>query len=202
MHTVLPVSFYARPDVEVIARQLLGKILCTSVNGQETSAVIVETEAYSGEHDRACHSCIYGKTKRTEIMFGNPGVAYVYLCYGIHHLFNVVTNTVNKADAVLIRAAEPLEGVDIMLHRRNKIRSDSSLCRGPGNLSKALGITTGHYGTGLTGADAIYIKDAGIRYNPAEIAAVPRVGVQYAGDDALLPRRFYIKNNPNVSKPV
>lgn len=201
MHPVLPLSFYARPDVETIARQLLGKVLYTCFDGQKTAAVIVETEAYSGENDRACHSCIYGKTKRTEVMFGRPGAAYVYLCYGIHHLFNVVTNTAGKADAVLIRAAEPLEGIDIMRQRRNKTSQDASLCSGPGNLSKALGITTAAYGTDLTG-ETISIRNPGSRILPSQIAAVPRVGVHYAGDDALLLRRFYIKNNPNVSKPL
>jgi DNA-3-methyladenine glycosylase len=194
-------QFYRRKNVVTIARELLGKIIQTRVEGVTTSARIVETEAYRGEGDRASHAFGGRRTRRTEVMYGDGGVAYIYLCYGIHHLFNVVTNNKDIPHAVLIRAGEPVEGIADMLVRAGKAKPDISLTRGPGNLSRALGIYTSLSGTSLSGNE-INIFDDGTRYKPAEIGVSPRIGVDYAGDDALLPYRFYVKGNRYVSGSV
>ena len=151
-------SFYARPDVVAVARELLGKVLVTNFEGAETSAIITETEAYAGAVDRASHAYGGKVTPRNRIMYGDPGFAYVYLCYGIHHLFNVVTNIPGIAHAVLIRAVHPLTGKKIMLERR-KVKKLTTA--GPGTLTQALGIKTKHTGTDLLG-DLITIEDHGI----------------------------------------
>ncbi len=189
----LPQSFYARHDVAQIAQELLGKVLCTNINGAFTAGIIVETEAYCGKSDKACHSFVHGKTERTKVMFGEAGHAYIYLCYGIHHLFNVVTNIEGLADAVLIRAIEPLEGIETILQRRNKKTLTRNVGGGPGIVSNALGITTDFYGTNLQG-NLIWLEDRKIFFQASSVIASPRVGVDYAGDDALLPWRFRVKN--------
>jgi DNA-3-methyladenine glycosylase len=194
-------QFYKRKNVVTIARELLGKIIQTRVEGVTTSARIVETEAYRGEGDRASHAFGGRRTRRTEVMYGEGGVAYIYLCYGIHHLFNVVTNNKEIPHAVLIRAAEPVTGIADMLVRAGKAKPDFSLTRGPGNFSRALGIYTSLSGTSLSGNE-INIFDDGTRYKPAEVGISPRIGVDYAGDDAFLPYRFYVKGNPYVSGRV
>lgn len=191
---ILPLSFYQNPDVVGVSRALLGKYLMTEIAGVVTGGMIVETEAYCGETDKACHAHLNRRTKRTEIMFGPAGHAYVYLCYGIHHLFNIVTNVEGKADAVLVRAIEPQVGIDTMLERREMAKLSPRLTGGPGSLSKALGITTSHYGTALTAAP-IWIEDRGIGFEGDTVVASPRVGVDYAGDDAALPWRFRVKGN-------
>jgi DNA-3-methyladenine glycosylase len=195
----LPASFYERDNVLVIAEELLGKILVTHFDGMLTSGIIVETEAYNGTIDRASHAFAGRRTKRTEVMFGSGGVAYVYLCYGIHHLFNVVTNMHEIPHAVLVRGIEPLEGKEYMMERMNRKKFDYTIGRGPGNVSKALGIKTMHTGSSLS-SDELYIADNDIRYKPSEIIASPRIGVDYAGEDALLDFRFYVKGNKFVSK--
>jgi DNA-3-methyladenine glycosylase len=189
---ILPNSFYCREDVLQVSRELLGKVLCTDVGGVQTKVVITETEAYAGITDRASHAFGGKRTKRTEPMFASGGNAYVYLCYGIHNLFNVVTNVEGVPHAVLIRAGNPVEGVDIMLARRQKSIVDKSLLGGPGSLAKALGITTELTGRTLQGDD-VWIEDHGISAPPGEIDASPRVGVDYAGIDAQLPYRFRAK---------
>jgi DNA-3-methyladenine glycosylase len=191
-------SFYDRPDVVRIARELLGKILVTDFGGQRTSGRIVETEAYNGVVDRASHAWSGRRTKRTEVMFAEAGRAYVYLIYGIHHLFNVVTNKKDIPHAILIRALDPLEGIPLMLQRTGKEKPDHTLTRGPGNLSKALGLATLHTGASLHEGE-IFIGDDGVRPRKAEIGVSPRIGVDYAGPDAELPYRFYIKGNKYVS---
>lgn len=196
---LLPESFYARKDVVKIASELLGKVLVTNFHGEYTSGIIVETEAYAGETDKASHAHGGRRTKRTEIMYAQGGSAYVYLCYGIHHLFNVVTNAKDVPHAILIRAVEPLDGVDIMLARRGKEKLQPSLTAGPGAMSMALGILTEHTGLLLQGPE-IYIEDRGIKVPAKNIVAGTRVGVAYAMDDALRPYRFSIKGNPYVSK--
>ena len=193
-------SFYDRPGVVPVARALLGKILVTQFDGRRTSGRIVETEAYNGVGDRASHAWSGRRTRRTEVMFGPGGTAYVYLIYGIHHLFNVVTNKKDIPHAVLVRALEPTEGIPLMLERTGKPRPDTTLTRGPGNLSRALGLLTLHTGTSLLGDD-IWIGDDGWRPKRSTIVAGPRIGVDYAGPDAALPYRFYIKGNPYVSGP-
>jgi DNA-3-methyladenine glycosylase len=161
--------------------------------------MITETEAYAGVTDKASHAFGNRRTARTEVMFMEGGVAYVYLCYGIHHLFNVVTNVAEIPHAVLIRAGEPLEGIDHMLARRNKTTLTPALTSGPGALSAALGIRTIHSGASLTG-NSISILDMGTNISPSQIVAATRVGVAYAGADALLPYRFYIAGNRFVGK--
>jgi DNA-3-methyladenine glycosylase len=197
---ILKTAFYDRPAVVPVARALLGKILVTVFEGQRTSGRIVETEAYNGVVDGASHAWSGRRTRRTEVMFGPGGVAYVYLIYGIHHLFNVVTNKRGTPHAVLVRALEPLEGIPVMLQRTGKEKLDHSLTRGPGNLSRALGLHTTHTGISLLGEE-IFIADDGYRPRRGEIVATPRIGVDYAGEDAALPYRFFIKGNPYVSGP-
>jgi DNA-3-methyladenine glycosylase len=201
----LPDSFYKRDNVLQIAKELLGKLLVTKCppagqagNGIITSGRIVEVEAYNGIFDKASHAYGGRRTNRNEIMYADGGVAYVYLCYGIHHLFNVVTNTNETPHAILIRALEPVMGVDEMLKRVNKTKLDNTLTRGPGNLSKALGLFIIHSGMSLLSKE-LFVAEDGFIFSNKEIATSPRIGVDYAGKDALLPYRFYIKGNPFVS---
>ena len=185
-------DFYQREDVLAISRDLLGKVLYTQFDGNLTSGIIVETEAYAGVTDQASHAYGGRRTKRTETMYAKGGFAYVYLCYGIHHLFNIVTNKENIPHAVLIRAIQPRDGIKIMLQRRNKKKVDQSLTAGPGSLTRALGITVKDSGT-LLMDNLIWLEDQNINYTNQDILATPRVGVQYAGEDAQNPWRFQIK---------
>ena len=194
----LPAAFYLRSNVVTIAKQLLGKLLVTNFTNELTAGRIVEVEAYNGVADKASHSYGGRRTARTEIMYAAGGTAYVYLCYGIHHLFNVVTNAADTPHAILIRGIEPVKGINVMLQRMHKEKSDYSVGRGPGNVSKTLGITTAHTGVSLLGSD-ISIADDGVIYKRSQVIASPRIGVDYAAEDALLPYRFYIKGNPYVS---
>ena len=194
----LPADFYQREDTLVISRELLGKVLCTNFHGKLTSGIIVETEAYAGITDKASHAYGGRRTKRTETMYAKGGSAYVYLCYGIHHLFNIVTNKENIPHAVLIRAIQPRDGIKIMLQRRNKKKVDQSLTTGPGSLTRALGITVKDSGT-LLMDNLIWLEDQNINYTNQDILATPRVGVQYAGKDAQNPWRFQVENSPWVS---
>jgi DNA-3-methyladenine glycosylase len=196
--TKLNLDFYLGKDVLQIAKELLGKILVTNIDGIHTSARIVETEAYIAITDRASHSYNGRRTSRNEHMYAKGGISYVYICYGMHHLFNVVTNEKNIPDAVLIRGAEPLNGIDAMLQRTNKNKADYKLTGGPGNMSRALGISKIHSGINLRGKE-IFIADDGFVLPPNEIGASKRIGVDGAGEDALLPYRFYIKGNKYVS---
>ena len=184
-----------------IATDLLGKVLVTNFDGKTTSGRIVETEAYNGIIDKAAHSYGGRRTNRNEVMYADGGMSYVFLCYGIHHLFNVVTNTKERPHAVLIRALEPLRGIDEMLYRVRKLKLDNSLTRGPGNLSKALGITTKYNAVSLRSKE-LFIADDGFEYAKREIGISPRIGVDYAGEDALLPYRFFVKGNPYVSGKI
>lgn len=194
----LNAGFYQRDDVTGISRELLGKRLCTRIDDVFTAGIIVETEAYSGAVDRACHAYNNRRTKRTEVIYQPGGVAYVYLCYGIHYLFNIVTNVGEVADAILIRAIEPVDGIGKMLERRKMNKVEKRLTAGPGALSQALGITRDLYGADLTG-DRVWIESTG-GADGFEIETSRRIGVDYAGEDALLPWRFTIKNNQWVSK--
>jgi len=194
----LPPAFYHRSNVVVLAKELLGKLLVTEFDGALTAGRIVETEAYNGIVDKASHAYGGRRTKRTETMYGKGGIAYVYLCYGIHHLFNVVTNKTGIPHAILVRGIEPVKGIPVMLQRMGKENPDYTIGRGPGNVSKALGISVTHTSLSLFDKD-IYIADDGVVIKPAQIAATPRIGVDYAAEDALLPYRFYIKGNPYVS---
>jgi DNA-3-methyladenine glycosylase len=193
----LPLQFYLRDDVVQIAKDLLGKVLVTEWEGVRTSGRIVETEAYAGEGDKASHAS-KGRTKRTGVMYGAGGSAYVYLCYGIHQMFNIVTNIEGVPHAVLIRGIEPLEGIDTMLQRTGKKGLDATLTRGPGNVGKALGFHVTQCGLSLTG-DQLYIKHDGYAFDTANLVTAPRIGVDYAGDHALWHYRFYIRGNKYVS---
>ena len=193
----LPKSFYLRNDVVKIAKELLGKILVTNWNNEYTSGRIVEAEAYAGEIDKASHAS-KGKTKRTSVIFEEGGTAYVYLCYGIHEMFNIVTNKNGIAHAILIRAVEPIEGIDIMLRRTGKNVFNETLTRGPGNVGKAFGFHRSQCGLSLQ-SDELYVADDGYEVDKKLIVASPRIGVEYAGKDALLDYRLYIKGNKFVS---
>ena len=194
----LPLSFYNREDVVTIARELLGKIIVTNIDGQLTSGRIVETEAYSGITDKASHAFNNRRTRRNEHMYAAAGTAYVYICYGMHQMLNIVTNEENIPDAVLIRAIEPLKGIDIMLKRTGKEELDRTLTRGPGNVGKALGIYKHHSGLPLL-HEEIYLLDDFLPIPGEKIGVSKRIGVESAGEDALLPYRFYIIGNRYVS---
>lgn len=203
---LLPVSFYQGDDVLQIARQLIGKILLTRIDGMETAGRIVETEAYAGVKDRASHAFGERRTARVAPMYEAGGISYVYLCYGIHHLFNVVTNRANTPHAVLIRALEPLWGMEAMQQRidpNKKQRFDTdarrmSLTRGPGKLSRALGIETRHTALSLAGPQILLMDDEFV-FPKNRILASPRIGVDYAGKDAALPYRFFVSDHAAVS---
>ena len=186
---ILPREFYLRDDVVEIARELLGMQLCTRVDGRFTKVAITETEAYAGVTDKGSHAYGGRRTKRTEPMFAEGGVAYVYLCYGIHHLFNVVTNVDGVPHAVLIRAGDPLEGVETMLERRKRPKVDAKLLAGPGTVAQALGIKTAQTGLSLNSAE-IWIENEKQDEVARDIIAGPRIGIDYAEEDALLPYRF------------
>lgn len=194
----LPNSFYRQKNVCAVAKALIGKVLVTEFNGILTAGRIVETEAYKGVADKASHAWNGRRTQRTETMYSEGGIAYVYLCYGIHHLFNVVTNVQDVPHAVLLRSVEPVWGVEAMLKRTGKKMPDHSLTRGPGNMSKALGIHVKHNAMSLH-TDELYIVDDGFILKPSQVIATPRIGVGYAGEDAMLPYRFILKDNPYVS---
>ena len=194
----LPIQFYKRADVVLIARELIGKIIVTNFDGLITSGRIVETEAYIGLTDRASHSHGGKRTARNEHMYASAGTTYVYICYGMHHLFNVVTNKKDVPDAVLVRAVEPLKGINIMLKRTGKLKLDNSLTKGPGNAAKALGISKNHSGNNLL-KNEIYIADDGFEIDNTLMGISKRIGVESAGDAALLPFRFYVKGNKYVS---
>ena len=190
-------DFYQRKSVVVIARQLLGKVLFTRINGAITSGMIVETEAYSWK-ECGCHAYGARKTARNAIMFEKGGYAYVYLCYGMHHLFNIVTNGPDIAEAVLIRALEPASGLNTMISRRGNLVKHLHLTSGPGKLTKALGIDRSFNGKSLLDNE-IWVEDTGMNISKSAIMASPRIGIDYAGEDALLPWRFTIKGNSWVS---
>lgn len=180
----LPLTFYERPAL-VVARELLGKVLVLEQGGQRRSGIIVETEAYVGEQDLACHAA-KGRTRRTEVLFGPPGRAYVYLVYGMHHCFNVVTDSEGVAAAVLVRGIEPAEGLP------QGVQTD-----GPGKLCRAMGLALVHNRLDLTG-DTLFLEE-GARLSPRAIRRGPRVGVDYAGEWADRPYRFWVHENPHVS---
>ena len=195
-------DFYLREDVVGISKELLGKYLFTKIDGKLTAGIITETEAYAGETDKASHAYNGRRTNRTEIMFAEGGRSYVYLCYGIHHLFNIVTNYKNTPHAVLVRAIKPVEGMKTILQRRNLeptkdiieqvLSGKKKIAGGPGIVSQALGIQTIHTGLDLT-QNKIWVEDKGCVVKQKDIIVGPRIGVDYAGEDAKLPYRFIIK---------
>ncbi len=197
-HNKLPISFYKRKDVVIVARELIGKVVVTNLDGLITSGRIVETEAYVAHIDKASHSFGGRRTAKNEHMYATAGTAYVYICYGMHQMLNVVTNDKDIPDAVLIRAIEPLEGIDIMLKRTGKPKMDFTLTRGPGNVGKALGIFKKHSGSHLLDEE-IYLADDGFKTKDNEIGISKRIGVESAFPDSELPYRFYLKGNKYVS---
>ena len=198
----LPLDFYDRDDVILIARELLGKIVITQFSGILTSGRIMETEAYIGISDRASHSYDGKRTTRNEHMYAGPGYSYVYICYGIHQMLNIVTNKKGIPDAVLIRALEPLSGIEQMLLRTGKNDGDKTLTRGPGNVGKAMGISSSHSGLSFRSKE-LFIADDLFILQEKEIGSSSRIGVESAGEAALYPYRFYIRGNRFVSgRPV
>lgn len=198
----LTIDFYNRKNVLQIARDLLGKILTTNLDGIVTSGRIVETEAYIGITDKASHAWAGKRTARNEQMYSTAGTGYIYICYGIHQMFNVVTNEKGVPDAILIRAVDPIEGIETMLLRTGKQKLDNTLTKGPGNVGKALGIHKIHSGISLL-ERTIFIAADDFELDESKIGSSKRIGVDYAAEDALLPYRFYVKGNKYVSgRPV
>lgn len=200
MKSKLPLEFYRQEDVVSIARQLLGKHVYSLIDGKLTGGIIVETEAYRGPDDRGSHAHNNRRTPRNEMMYSAGGVAYMYICYGIHDMLNIVTGTDGMSHAALIRAIEPTEGLDTMRIRRGINDQDRRLCQGPGALAKALGLTKLHNGADLQG-DAIWLSDEGTIYNDDQVVASARIGMNFDGPYKTIPWRFYVKGNPFVSRP-
>lgn len=185
-------DFYTRDNVVQIAKDLLGKILITKIDGKITSGIITETEAYNGIFDKACHAYNGRKTERNKVMYEEGGISYVYFCYGMHYLFNVVTNKKDVPDAVLIRGIIPYEGKKIIFQRISEKSMKKGVLNGPGKVTKALSIDKSLNGISLNG-NKIWIEDENIWIDKNKIISGPRIGVDYAGEDALLPYRFYVE---------
>lgn len=193
MGKILPRAFYNR-DTEIVARELLGSILECKTDLGRTSGIIVETEAYIGEHDAACHAAV-GLTKRTAPLYGASGNAYVYFIYGMHWCINAVTRAEGLPSAVLIRALEPLEGMDLMRRRRPRARTDRELTNGPGKLCAALGIDKRINGLPLQ-RHPVVIR-AGQSVAEPDVVITPRIGITQAAD---WPLRYFVRDNPFVSR--
>ena len=196
----LPLKFYQQEDVVSVARQLLGKYVYSHIDGKITGGIIVETEAYQGPEDRGSHAYNDKRTARNQMMYQAGGLVYMYICYGIHDMLNIVTGREEMSHAVLIRAIEPLTGLEAMRIRRNIFDLDKRLCQGPGALSKALGLTKLHNGFDL-GGDVIWLEDKGLIYSENDVIASPRVGMNFDGPYKTIPWRFYVKRNQFVSRP-
>ena len=189
-------SYFLQHDVLTVARDLLGKYLFTLKDGQLTGGVVSEVEAYKGIADRASHAFGGRRTRRNEMMYHEGGVVYMYLCYGMHNMLNIVTNVEDVPDAILIRGIIPTHGEELMLMRTRKSAITPAIGSGPGKVSKLLGLTVADNGCPLTG-DTIWIEDRGVLVPDSQVEVTPRIGVDYAGEDALLPYRFLIKTgNP------
>ena len=190
---LLPKTYYLHPDVVSLAKDLIGKYLFSKIDGQLCGGVITETEAYKGITDRACHAFGGRRTSRNEMMYAEGGVAYVYFCYGMHNMLNVVTNQQDIPEAILIRAIHATHGEELMLKRTGKPQMTPQVTNGPGKVTKALGITRTDNGVSLQ-SNRIWIEDRNFDLSKAEILVTPRIGVDYAGADALLPYRFILPN--------
>ena len=198
----LSLEFYGRSNVVEIAKDLIGKIVVTNINGKITSGRIVETEAYIAFVDKASHAYNGKRTPRNEAMYAAAGAVYVYICYGMHNMLNIVTNDLNVPDAILIRALEPIKGIDCMLERTGKKILDNTLSKGPGNVAKAMGISKDLSGL-ILGNKQINIYEDNFSLLENEIGNSKRIGIDGAGTDASLPYRFFIKGNKCVSgKPI
>lgn len=189
---ILPPTYFQQSDVVQLSKDLIGKFLMTDFGDGVAGGMIVETEAYRGPEDRASHAFGNRRTKRNEMMYAKGGTAYVYLCYGMHHLFNIVTNKADIPHAILVRAIAPSDGIERMAKRRNKSVGNKSFTNGPGTLTQALGITVAHNGVELEGAP-IWVEDRGLEVKAQDIEVGPRIGIDYAGEDAKLPWRFRLR---------
>jgi DNA-3-methyladenine glycosylase len=187
----LPKTYYQNPDVLFIGKDLLGKVLFTQIDGQIAGGIITETEAYAGITDKASHAYNNKRTPRTETMYMDGGIAYVYLIYGMYHLFNVVTNQKDIPHAVLIRAIKPYKNENLILKRRGASKYHKKLLNGPGKVSKGLGIDQSFNKADLQGTK-VWIEDKGIILPKNTIQTTPRIGIDYAEEDALLPYRFVV----------
>ncbi len=196
----LPITFYQNDDVVVLSEKLLGKHLFTFIDGELTGGIIVETEAYRGPEDLGSHAYNHRRTQRNEIMYAHGGVVYMYICYGIHDMLNIVTGTEGESHAILIRALQPTVGLDIMRLRRGFDNDDRRLCKGPGALAKALGLNKSFNGVSLTG-DEIWIEENGPEVSAELIIACPRIGLNIVEPYKSIPWRFYIKGNKYISRP-
>ncbi|HEX8502860.1 MAG TPA: DNA-3-methyladenine glycosylase [Pyrinomonadaceae bacterium] len=193
-------DFYTRADTLTVARELLGKRLVVPADGgARVSGRVVEVEAYLGVEDRAAHSFGGRRTRRTETMYAAGGTAYVFFVYGMHHQFNVVTGPEGQPHALLVRAVEPEEGVGLMKERR-PVTKERELTSGPGKLCRALGLDLTFDGEDLTRGGRVWLEETGARFDPEQVAAGPRIGVAYAGEDALNPWRFWLRGNEYVSR--
>lgn len=198
MDSRLPRSWLAR-DPATVAHQLLGQTLVSRIGGGRASGIIVETEAYLGELDKAAHTYGGRRTERNRSMWGRAGTGYVYFVYGMHHCVNVVAGDEGEPVAVLVRALEPREGTDLMFQRRPAARRLEQLCSGPAKLCQALGITRAQDGCDLVEGDELFLSRSDGR--PADsIASGPRIGVDYAEEWAHEPLRFWLRDNPHVSR--
>lgn len=189
----LPLSFYRTNDVWQIAKSLIGKHLCTRLEGVQTSGIITETEAYAGVQDKGSHAYGNCRTERTEVMYANGGISYVYFTYGMHYLFNVVTSTENIPHAILIRGSIPEDGIEMQLKRRKIVQPLRVLTNGPAKVCQALGITKKLNGLSLN-SETVWIEDRKNHVNEDDIYSGPRVGIGYAEEDAALPYRFILKH--------
>lgn len=201
---ILPQSFYLSNDVVFLAKALLGKEISTLIDDVVTAGIIVETEAYCGPDDRGSHAFGGRYTERTKTMYAEGGVAYVYICYGMHPMMNIVTGEAGNAHAVLIRAIEPTSGIDKMAQRRKLTTTQPVLTNGPAKAAVALGITKEMNGSGLLSTEEpIVIRDVQFEIIDTDVVSGPRVGMsRHVGEYSNIPWRFYIKNNPWVSKPL
>ena len=179
--------FFQQDDVCNIAASLIGKELYTKFDGQLTGGIITEKEAYCGLTDKACHAHLNKRTKRTSIFYKPGGISYVYLCYGIHRLFNIITGPQDIPQAILVRAIKPLRGLESMRERRNYPKKETTLVDGPGKLTQALDIDLCHNDLKLIKRNKIWIEDNNKKLS---FKRTPRIGIDYAGEDALLPWRF------------
>lgn len=193
----LPPHFYMQEDTLQVSRQLLGKRLCTSIDGIFTSGIIVETEAYRGPEDLGSHAYNEKRTARNDMMYSAGGVVYMYICYGIHDMLNIVTGKEGSSHAVLIRAVQPADGIHHMCERRG-VQDLKRLCKGPGALAKALGLNKLHNGVSLQ-SDTIWIEDAE-DLAAESIVETSRVGLNIQGFYRDIPWRFYIKGNQFISR--
>ena len=199
MQQKIPLNFYNREDVVTIARELLGATLVTNIDGIITSGKIVETEAYAAENDRSSHAYLGRRTERNEMMYAAPGSVYVYLCYGVHKMINIITNKIDVPEAILIRAVEPLLGIEAMATRTGKSTNDVTLTKGPGNLTTAFGITKALQGNIVDGNSIYLLTGEMKKILNEEVGVSKRIGIDGAGEDAFLPWRFYLKGNKHVS---